>query len=103
MAELLIENRGRDQKDLGKITVKGEQHHVILGSADDNQGAPAIKTKEGKVLPGQKGQWSDDFPNPVQPVDAQVWNAYAKDKTRGPVIKAWIDAQEITINGRASF
>jgi len=100
MAKLLIENRGRDQKNLGKIEVKGTIHNVTLGSADDAIGAPVLKSEDGSTSPGEPGTWSDEFPNPVQPLDAQVWDAYLNDKARGPVIKHWLNTKEITV-GRA--
>ena len=94
--KVLIENRGRDQKDFGKIQVKGEEHHVILGSADDFEGAPVIKDEKGNTLPGQGGQWTKEFPNPIQEVDRGVWAAYLNSPTRGPVIKSWLEGRQIT-------
>ena len=98
--EVLIENRARDQKDLGALIVDGEEHHLILGSSDDKMGAPVIKDQNGVILPGTPNQFSDDFPSPSQSVPLAVWRAYLNDRTRGPVIKAWGAGGEITVDGR---
>lgn len=98
--DLLIENRARDTKDLGKIIVDGKESHVILGSSDDRDGAPLHRKPDGSVAPGTSGQWNKDFPAPQQSVPANVWRAYMDDKARGPMIRDWLNSGELTIDGR---
>lgn len=100
---VLIENRGRDTLDLGPIEVDGEKYHIRLGSTDDSDGAPLLKDQNGNTMPGQPGQWSDDFPNPVQEVEAKIWKAYLDDKSRGPMIRDLVNQHKITVNGQRSL
>lgn len=99
MANVLIENRERDQKDCGVVEVDGEAYRLKLGSADDSTGAPVVRLDNGSTRPGNVGEFNDDFPNPIQELPGKAWQAFLKDKTRGPVIQDWLETRAITVSG----